>query len=73
MNDESLLGQRINSIMDIHDQQAGSLVNLLSHPNEFILDNTEETTQLATTLTDDALQVISVIVTFINADTSEST
>jgi hypothetical protein len=71
IEDESLIGQRINAIMGIYDRQTGSLIKLSSFPNGFILNNTEGTTQLATTLTDNILQNISAVVTLTNADKSE--
>lgn len=71
IEDESLIGQRINAIMGIYDRQTGSLIKLSSFPNGFILNNTEGTTQLATTLTDSILQNISAVVTLTNADKSE--
>jgi hypothetical protein len=71
LEDESLIGQRINAIMGIYDRQTGSLIKLSSFPNGFILNNTNGTTQLATTLTDDILQNISAIVTLTNVDKSE--
>jgi hypothetical protein len=71
IEDESLLGQRINAIMGIYDRQTGSLVKLSSFPNGFILNSTEGTTQLATTLTDNILQNISAVVALTNADKSE--
>jgi len=71
LEDESLLGQRVNAVMGIYDRQTGSLIKLSSFPNGFILNNTKGTTQLATTLTDNVLQNISAIVTLTNADKSE--
>ena len=71
IEDESLIGQRVNAIMGIYDRQTGSLIKLSSFPNGFILNNTEGTTQLATTLTDNVLQNISAVVTLTNADKSE--
>src|SRR5918995_3018930 len=71
LEDESLIGQRINAIMGIYDRQTGSLIKLSSFPNGFILNNTNGTTQLATTLTDNILRNISAIVTLTNADKSE--
>lgn len=71
LEDESLLGQRINAVMGIYDRQTGSLIKLSSFPNGFILNNTKGTTQLATTLIDDVLQNVSAIVTLTNADKSE--
>ena len=71
IEDESLIGQRINAIMGIYDRQTGSLIKLSSFPNGFILNNTEGTTQLATTLTDNILENISAVVTLTNADKSE--
>jgi hypothetical protein len=71
IEDESLIGQRINAIMGIYDRQTGSLIKLSSFPNGFILNNTEGTTQLATTLTDNILQNISAVVTLTNVDKSE--
>jgi hypothetical protein len=71
IEDESLIGQRVNAIMGIYDRQTGSLIKLSSFPNGFILNNTEGTTQLATTLTDNILQNISAVVALTNADKSE--
>jgi hypothetical protein len=71
IEDESLIGQRVNAIMGIYDRQTGSLIKLSSFPDGFILNNTEGTTQLATTLTDNILQNISAVVTLTNADKSE--
>lgn len=71
INDESLLGQRVNAIMGIYDRQTGSLLKLSSFPNGFVLNKTKGTTQLATTLTDNILQNISAIITLTNADKSE--
>ena len=71
IEDESLIGQRINAIMGIYDRQTGSLIKLSSFPNGFILNNTEGITQLATTLTDNILENISAVVTLTNADKSE--
>jgi hypothetical protein len=41
MNDESLIGQRINAIMGIYDRQTCLLIKLSSFPNGFILNNTK--------------------------------
>jgi hypothetical protein len=71
MTDQSLLGQRVNAIMGIYDRQNGTLIKLSSFPNGFILNNTNGTIQLATTLTDPKIQNISAIVTLTNADKSE--
>jgi hypothetical protein len=71
LEDESLLGQRINAIMGIYDRNNGSLVKLTSFPNGFIINNTEGTTQLATTLADPRMQNISAIVTLTSADKAE--
>ncbi len=71
IEDESLIGERVNAIMGIYDRQTGSLIKLSSFPNGFVLNNTEGTTQLATTLTDNILQNISAVVTLTNADKSE--
>ena len=71
IEDESLIGQRVNAIMGIYDRETGSLIKLSSFPNGFVLNNTEGTTPLATTLTDNILQNISAVVTLTNADKSE--
>lgn len=71
MADESLIGQRINAIMGIYDRNNGSLIKLSSFPNGFIINNTEGTTQLASTLADPKIQNISAIVTLTSADKSE--
>lgn len=71
IDDESLIGQRVNAIMGIYDRNNGSLVKLSSFPNGFVINNTEGTTQLATSLSDPKIQNISAIVTLTNADKSE--
>jgi len=57
--------------MGIYDRQNGSLIKLSSFTNGFILNNTNGTTQLATTLTDPKIQNISAIVTLTSIDKSE--
>jgi hypothetical protein len=57
--------------MGIYDRNNGSLIKLSSFPNGFVINNTEGTTQLATSLTDPAIQNISAIVTLTSADKSE--
>ncbi len=71
IEDESLTGQRVNAIMGIYDRNNGSLIKLSSFPNGFILNNTEGSTHLATSLTDPLIQNISAVVTLTNADKSE--
>jgi hypothetical protein len=71
MDNESLIGQRLNAIMGIYDRQNGTLIKLSSFPNGFILNNTNGTTQLATTLTDPKIQNISAIITLTNGDKTE--
>ena len=71
IEDKSVVGQRINAIMGIYDRETGSLLKLSSFPNEFIINNTEGTTQLATTLTDLDIKNISAIVTLTNEEKSE--
>ena len=71
MVNESFLGQRINAVMGIYDRINGSLIKLTSFPDGFILNNTQGTIQLASTLTDPKLQNISTIVTLTNAEKSE--
>jgi hypothetical protein len=71
MADESILGQRINAVMGIYDRPTGSLIKLTSFPKGFILNNTEGTIQLASTLTDPKIQNVSTIVTLTNAEKSE--
>lgn len=71
IEDESLIGQRINAVMGIYDRNNGSLIKLSSFPNGFAINNTEGTTQLATSLTDPVIQNISAIVTLTSADKSE--
>jgi hypothetical protein len=44
MNDESLIGQRLDAIMDIYDCKNGTLIILSSFPDGFILNNTNGTT-----------------------------
>ena len=71
MGDKSVVGQRINAIMGIYDRETGSLLKLSSFPNGFIINNTDGTTQLATTLIDLNIKNISAIITLTNAEKSE--
>ena len=71
IGDESILRQRINAIMGIYDRQTGSLIKLTSFPNGFIINNTEGTIQMASTLTDPKIQNVSAIVTLTNAEKFE--
>ena len=71
IKDQSFVGQRLNAIMGIYDRQNGTLIKLSSFTNGFILNNTNGTTQLATTLTDPKIQNISAIVTLTNSDKTE--
>jgi hypothetical protein len=70
MGNDSLLGQRINAIMGVYDRINGTLIKLSSFPDGFILNNTEGTLQLASTLNDPQIQNISTIVTLTNAEKS---
>ena len=71
MGDGSYIGQRINAVMGIYDRVNGSLIKLTSFPNGFMLNNTEGSIQMASTLTDPKIQNISTIVTLTNAEKSE--
>ena len=71
MGDGSFLGQRINAVMGIYDRVNGSLIKLTSFPNGFMLNNTEGSIQMASTLTDPKIQNISTIITLTNAEKSE--
>jgi hypothetical protein len=71
MGDGSFLGQRLNAVMGIYDRINGSLIKLTSFPDGFILNNTDGTIQLASTLTDPKIQNISTIITLTNAEKSE--
>ncbi|MGE5662141.1 MAG: hypothetical protein ACM3X1_07840, partial [Ignavibacteriales bacterium] len=71
MGDESFLGQRINAVMGIYDRVNGTLIKLSSFPNGFVLNNTEGTIQMASTLTDPKIQNISTIVTLTNEAKTE--
>jgi hypothetical protein len=68
---DSFLGERINAVMGIYDRKNGSLIRLSSFPNGIILNNTEGTIQLTSTLTDPKIQNISTIITLTNAEKSE--
>jgi hypothetical protein len=57
--------------MGIYDRNNGSLIKLSSFPNGFVLNNTEGSTHLATSLTDPLIQNISAVVTLTNVDKSE--
>lgn len=71
MEDESIVGQRINAQMGIYDRINGTLIKLSSFPDGFILNNTAGTIQLASTLTDPKIQNISTIVTLTNEEKTE--
>jgi hypothetical protein len=71
IKDQSLVGQRLNAIMGIYDRQNGTLIKLSSFPNGFIINSTNGTTQLATTLTDPNIQNISAIVTLTDINKTE--
>ena len=71
IEDESIVGQRINAQMGIYDRINGTLIKLSSFPDGFILNNTAGTIQMASTLTDPKIQNISTIVTLTNAEKSE--
>lgn len=68
IEDESLVGQKINAVTGIYHRNNGSLIRLSSFPNGFVINNTEGTTQLATSLIDPVTQNISAIVTLTSAD-----
>ena len=71
IEDESIVGQRINTQMGIYDRVNGTLIKLSSFPDGFILNNTAGTIQLASTLTDPMIQNISTIVTLTNEEKTE--
>ena len=71
MNNESLLGQRLNAVMGIYDRINGTLIKLSSFPDGFTVNNTAGTIQMASTLTDPRVQNISTIVALTNAEKSE--
>jgi hypothetical protein len=68
MPNESFVGERINAVMGIYNR---SLIKLSSFPNGFILNNSEGTIQMTSTLTDPKMQNISTIVTLTNAEKFE--
>ena len=68
---ESLVGERINAVMGIYDRINGSLIKLSSFPNGLILNNSEGTITMTSTLTDPKIQNISTIVTLTNAEKFE--
>ena len=71
MGDESVIGERINAIMGIYDRESGSLIKQSSFPNGFIVNSTEGTTQMASTLPGDNIRNISAIVALTNLEKSE--
>lgn len=71
IGDESIVGQRINAQMGIYDRINGTLIKLSSFPNGFILNNTEGTITMTSTLTDPKIQNISTIVALTNAEKFE--
>jgi hypothetical protein len=71
IGDESIVGQKINAQMGIYDRINGTLIKLSSFPDGFILNNTEGTLTMTSTLTDPKIQNISTIVTLTNAEKFE--
>ena len=71
MDNESIVGQKINAVMGIYDRINGTLIKLSSFPDGIILNNTAGTIQLASTLIDPMIQNISTIVTLTNAQKTE--
>ncbi len=71
LGNELLVGERLNAVMGIYDRLNGSLIKLSSFPNGIILNNTEGTIQMTSTLTDPKIQNISTIVTLTNAEKFE--
>jgi hypothetical protein len=71
IGDESILGQRINAQMGIYDRINGTLIKLTSFPDGFVINSTEGTIQMASTLTDPKIQNISTIVTLTNEGKTE--
>ena len=71
VGDESIVGQRINAQMGIYDRINGTLIKLTSFPDGFVLNGTEGTIQMASTLTDPKIQNISTIVTLTNEAKTE--
>ena len=71
IEDESIVGQRINAQMGIYDRINGTLIKLSSFPDGFILNNTAGTIQMASTLTDPKIQNISTIITLTNEEKTE--
>ena len=71
IEDESIVGQRINAQMGIYDRINGTLIKLTSFPEGFVLNSTEGTIQMASTLTDPKIQNISTIVTLTNEAKTE--
>jgi hypothetical protein len=65
------VGQRINAQMGIYDRINGTLIKLTSFPDGFVLNSTEGTIQMASTLTDPKIQNISTIVTLTNEAKTE--
>jgi hypothetical protein len=71
IGDESIVGQTINAQMGIYDRINGTLIKLTSFPDGFVLNTTEGTIQMASTLTDPKIQNISTIVTLTNEGKTE--
>ena len=71
VGDESIVGQRINAQMGIYDRINGTLIKLTSFPDGFVLNSTEGTIQMASTLTDPKIQNISTIVTLTNEEKTQ--
>ena len=71
IGDESIVGQRINAQMGIYDRMNGTLIKLTSFPDGFVLNSTEGTIQMASTLTDPKIQNISTIITLTNEAKTE--
>lgn len=67
--DPSLIGKRIKAVMGVYSSN-GSLVKISSFPDGFVANNTEGTTQLATTL-DENLKNVTAIITYTDVNKTQ--
>lgn len=66
VNDDSIVGETINSVMGVYHPENGSLIKISSFPNGFTINDTQGTKEHRTTLFDEAIEGVTSIVVFTN-------
>lgn len=68
VEEPSLANQQVNAVMEVYNEANKSLIKTSSYPDSIMLDKTEGTIQLATTLNDKDLRNVTAIVVFTDND-----